>query len=35
MGTAIFKIDASWAQKLTKTRVSYLLTPNVMYINIK
>ena len=29
MGTEIFKIDASWAQKLTKTRVSFLMTPTV------
>ena len=29
MGTQIFKIDASWAEKLTKTRVSFLLTPSV------
>ena len=30
MGTEIFKIDASWAEKLTKTRVSFLMTPTVM-----
>ena len=29
MDTQIFKIDASWAEKLTKTRVSFLLTPSV------
>ena len=29
MGTEIFKIDASWADKLTKTRVQFLLTPSV------
>ena len=29
MGTEIFKIDASWAEKLTKTRVQFLLTPTV------
>ena len=29
MGTEIFKIDAPWAEKLTKTRVSFLLTPTV------
>ena len=29
MGTEIFKIDASWAEKLTKTRVSILMTPTV------
>ena len=30
MGTEIFKIDASWAEKLTKTRVSFLMTPTVV-----
>ena len=30
MGTEIFKIDASWAEKLTKTRVQFLLTPSVI-----
>ena len=29
MGTEIFKIDASWAEKLRKTRVSFLMTPTV------
>ena len=29
MGTEIFKIDASCAEKLTKTRVSFLMTPTV------
>ena len=29
MGTEIFKIDASWAEKLTKTRVQFLLAPTV------
>ena len=29
IGTEIFKIDASWAEKLTKTRVQFLLTPTV------
>ena len=29
MGTEIFKIDASWAEKLTKTGVQFLLTPTV------
>ena len=29
MGKEIFKIDASWAEKLTKTRVQFLLTPTV------
>ena len=29
MGTDIFKIDASWTDKLTKTRVQFLLTPTV------
>ena len=30
MGTEIFKIDASWADKLTKTRVSFLSAPTVL-----
>ena len=30
MGTEIFKIDASWAEKLTKTRVPFLMTPTVV-----
>ena len=30
MGTEIFKIDASWAEKLTITRVSFLMTPTVV-----
>ena len=30
MGTEIFKIDASWAEKLTKTRVSFVMTPTVI-----
>ena len=34
MGTEIFKIDASWAEKLTKTRVQFLLTPTV-FINTR
>ena len=29
MGTEIFKIDASWAEKLRKTRVSFLTAPTV------
>ena len=29
MGTEIFKIDAPWAEKLTKTRVSFLMNPSV------
>ena len=29
MGTDIFKIDASWAEKLMKTRVSLLTAPTV------
>ena len=29
MGTEIFKIDASWAEKLKKTRVSFLTAPTV------
>ena len=32
MGTEIFKIDASWAEKLMKTRVQFLMTPTVMYL---
>ena len=32
METEIFKIGASWAKKLTKTRVQFLLTPSVVYI---
>ena len=31
MGTEIFKIDASWAEKLRKTRVPFLMTPTVAY----
>ena len=34
MGTEIFKIDASWAEKLTKTRVQFLLTPTVINLYI-
>ena len=30
MGTEIFKIDASWAEKLTKTREQFLMTPTVL-----
>ena len=30
--TEIFKIDASWAEKLTKTRVQFLLTPSVVEV---
>ena len=29
MGTEILKIDASWAEKLTETRVQFLMTPTV------
>ena len=29
MGTEIYKIDASWAEKLTKKRVQFLMTPTV------
>ena len=29
IGTEIFKIDASWAEKLTETRVQFLMTPTV------
>ena len=34
MGTEIFKIDASWAEKLNKTRVSKILSPTVGFIVI-
>ena len=30
MGTEIFKIDASWAENLTKTRVPFLMIPTVL-----
>ena len=30
MGTEIFKIDASWAEKLKKTRVSKIPSPTVI-----
>ena len=30
MGTEIFKIDAPWAEELTKTRVSFLMNPTVI-----
>ena len=33
MGTEIFKIDASWAEKLTKTRLQFLLTPTVVLMS--
>ena len=29
MGTEVFKIDAPWAEKLRKTRVSFLMNPSV------
>ena len=29
MGTEMFKIYASWEEKLTKTRVSFLMNPSV------
>ena len=32
MGTEIFQIDASWAEKLTKARVQFLLTATVLYV---
>ena len=32
MGTEIFKIDASWAEKLRKTRVPFLMTPSVFSV---
>ena len=31
MGTEIFKIDAPWAEKLRKTRVSFLMAPTVLF----
>ena len=34
MGTEIFKIDASWAEKLTKMRVSFLMTPTVYIVSV-
>ena len=34
MGTEIFKIDGAWAEKLTKTRVSFLTAPTVYHILI-
>ena len=33
MGTEIFKIDASWAEKLTKTRGSHRLWRQ-LYVNV-
>ena len=33
MATEIFEIDACWAEKLTKTRDSFLMTPSVDYID--
>ena len=33
MGTEIFNFDASLAEKLTKTRVSFLTAPTVISIN--
>ena len=32
MGTDIFNIDASWAEKLMKTRVPFLSAPTVMMV---
>ena len=32
MGTEIVKIDASWAEKLMKTRVSFLTAPTVLIL---
>ena len=31
MGTEIFKIDASWAEKLLKTRVSKIMATTVLF----
>ena len=33
MGAEIFKIDASWAEKLTIMRVQFLLTPTVVTLS--
>ena len=35
MGTENFKIDASWAEELTKTRVQFLLAPTVLVFVFK
>ena len=32
MATEIFNIDASWAEKLMKTRVSFLAAPTVVVV---
>ena len=32
MGTEISNIDASWAEKLTKTRLPFLSAPTVLYM---
>ena len=32
MATEIFEIDASWAEKLMKTRVSFLTAPTVLIL---
>ena len=34
MGTEIFKIDALWAEILTKTRVSFLMNPSVAVVDV-
>ena len=35
MDTEIFKIDASWAEKLKKTMVSKILSPTAVSIDVK
>ena len=35
MGKEIFKIDAPWAQKLTKMRVPFLMAPTVHQIDVQ
>ena len=34
MGTEIFKIDAPWAEKLRKMRVSFLMNPSVSALSL-
>ena len=34
MGTEIFKIDAPWAEKLTKIRVQFLMAPTVLLATV-
>ena len=35
MATEIFNIDASWAEKLIKKRVSFLTAPTIPIIGLK